>query len=325
MPARRSRDAQTEPPVLVLASANGVFGLADAVAILRRGGNALDAVEAATRVIESDVLDHSVGRGGLPNLLGQVELDASIMDGRTLHAGAVAALRGFEHPISIARKVMEELPHVLLVDRGAARFAQEMGFRPRRLLTAEARRRWQAGLDARAEGANDRARYLAALRRFARTVPEAAQGGTVNVLARDRRGNLAVAVSTSGLAWKYPGRVGDSPVIGAGNYADNRYGAAACTGRGELALRTATARSFVLYRKLGLSLEAAGHEAMADLRAARDPYGAYLNLLCLDPDGRHAGFSGQRGRTYVFQTTAMDAPAERARRVVSLRGAERLS
>ena len=303
---------------LVIASANGDIGMATAIAILRRGRSALDAVEAGIRAVESNAQDHSVGRGGLPNLVGQVELDASIMDGRTLAAGSVAALREYEHPISIARKVMEELPHVLLVDRGAARFAAEMGFPKRRLLTAEAKRRWRAGLDDRAEGIERQDAFVKALRRFLPRTIDPQYTGTVNVIARDREGNLAAGVSTSGLAWKYPGRVGDSPIIGAGNYADNRFGAATCTGRGELALRAATARSVVLYLKMGMALPEAGAEAIRDLRATTDRFGAYLNLLCLDRDGHHTGFSARPGLTYLAQAEEMTAYETHPRTVVPI-------
>lgn len=127
---------------VVVASANGRLGILRAMEVLRRGGTALDAVEAGVREVEADPQDHTVGYGGLPNLLGVVELDAAIMDGRTLATGAVGAVRGFPHPVSVARRVMEELPHVLLVGEGAERFARETGFVSAELLTEEAREIW---------------------------------------------------------------------------------------------------------------------------------------------------------------------------------------
>src|SRR6476661_7052029 len=135
--------------MMIIGSVNGAIGLPAAWAILEAGGSALDAVEAATRVVEDNPEDHTVGYGGYPNLLGQVELDASIMDGTTLRAGAVGALRGYRHPISVARRVMEELPHVLLVGEGAARFADELGMPCEQLLTPETERAWRAGIDGR--------------------------------------------------------------------------------------------------------------------------------------------------------------------------------
>lgn len=253
---------------VVAASANGRVGIEAAMSVLRAGGSALDAVEVGTRLVEDNLDDHSVGSGGLPNLLGEVELDASIMDGRTLAAGAVAGIKGYPNPISVARRVMTDLPHVLLVGEGAARFAAESGFDTAELLTEESRRVWQerlAGILPATASPGDLA-YYEQMRTWARlaTDPEKVTG-TVDFLARDANGNIASAVSTSGWAWKYPGRVGDSPLIGAGNYCDNRYGAAACTGRGEMAIRAGTARAVVLYLKMGMTLTAAVTEAMRDL------------------------------------------------------------
>src|SRR5919197_889122 len=167
-------------PLVMIASGNGAVGLSAGMAILRRGGSALDAVVAATTVVEDDVTDHSVGTGGLPNVLGEVELDASIMDGRTRRAGAVCALRGFRHPIEVARLVMGRLPHVLLAGEGAARFARECRCEERELPTSIAAKRRLAALVWRTIGA---------------------ERGTVNVIALDRRGDVASAVSTSG--WGY--------------------------------------------------------------------------------------------------------------------------
>src|SRR3954465_11545751 len=135
--------------MIIIASSNGAIGMPAAWEILQSGGSALDAIEAATCLVEDNPDDHSVGYGGSPNLLGEVELDASIMDGTTLRAGAVGALRGYRHPISVARRVMEELPHVLLAGEGAARFADELGMPCEELLTPEIERAWRAGIDGR--------------------------------------------------------------------------------------------------------------------------------------------------------------------------------
>jgi beta-aspartyl-peptidase (threonine type) len=307
---------------LLVASPNAVVGFPVAMERLRDGGRALDAVEVAVRAVEDNPEDHTVGYGGLPNLIGQVELDALIMDGRTLAAGAVAALEGFRHPVSIARRVMEELPHVMLAGEGAAHFAREMGFQEGELLTDEALHVWRERLEA--EGRSPEAnRYFAEMKEWARrfaTDPEKAERewgtgvmGTVTVLARDAHGDLAVAVSTSGWAWKYPGRVGDTPIVGAGGYADNRYGAVACTGRGEMAMRAATARSLVLYIKMGLPLWNAAREAVLDLHALDDPYASTLNIVAIDACGNHVGFSNRPEKRYIFQTAEMDAPVERPR------------
>ena len=299
--------------MIVVASSNGRIGVVAAMEVLRSGGSAIDAVEVGTRLVESNPQDETVGIGGIPNLLGQVELDASIMDGRTLAAGAVAALRGYEHPISIARKVMDELrPHVLLAGSGAERFAAEMGFQRRELLTDKARETWEAQLlKAIPEATLDNLEGEPNLRQWMIRVRESRRtGGTVNFLAQDADGNLCAGVSTSGQGWKYPGRVGDSPLIGAGNYADNRYGAAACTGLGEMAILAGTAHSVVIYLKMGLSLEQAGRQAMEDLQDLAAPYLGEMNMVALDKDGLHTAFSNREGRTYVFMNEEMDEAEE---------------
>jgi len=308
--------------ILLVGSENARIGFADGMRVLRRGGRALDAVEATIRRVESDPADQSVGYGGLPNILGEVELDASLMDGRTLEAGAVCAVRGYEHPISIARQVMTRLPHVLLAGAGAERLAAELGMRRRRLLSARGRATFEWRVSA---AFRRRYRRLHELVRAATRDPEVAARvedyfGTVNVIARDRRGDLASGVSTSGWAWKYPGRVGDSPIIGAGNYADNRYGACTCTGYGEMALRSGTARSVVLYLKMGLALERASREAMADLRHLTVPFPPRMNLVTVDARGRHTALTTDPAREvrYVYQTGRMAAPAARLRIVVPL-------
>ncbi len=287
--------------LLIIGSSNARVGLPLGMAILRRGGTALDAVEAAIRAVESNPDDHTVGLGGLPNVLGVVELDASIMDGATRAAGAVAGVKGIEHPISLARRVMQDLPHVLLVGEGAERFAAECGFETAELLTAEAREIYLRGLRGEENTPYAGAAARAMVHRLAMQ-PERASGkdaGTVNVLALDSRGEICAGVSTSGFAWKYPGRVGDSAVIGAGNYCDGRYGAAACTGRGELAIRGATARTVVLGLAQGLSPEEAGRDAFADLDLIPDAYFSNMNSVVLTPDGRHAGFSTVENQIYV--------------------------
>lgn len=309
--------------MIVVTSANGIVGIRQAMDILRNGGAALEAVEAATRLVEANPDDHTVGYGGYPNLLGDVELDASIMDGRTLRAGAVGALKGYKHPISVARKVMDELPHVLLVGEGAARFAAEMGFEQEQLLTEEAAQVYQQGISGALP--EDKRDWLTGgiegnLARLAHLTadPERA-AGTVNFIAQDREGNIACAVSTSGWAWKYPGRLGDSPIIGAGNYADNRYGACGCTGWGELALRCSTAHSVVLYQRLGFGLEQACRQAMRDLASAtNDPTSAIMSLVAINRDGRPIGMTTVPGRTYVWMTSEMDEPIEEPRIVVDL-------
>jgi beta-aspartyl-peptidase (threonine type) len=301
--------------MLVVASANGQVGIQEAMRVLRNGGSAVDAVEAGVRLVESNPDDHTVGYSGLPNLLGEVELDASVMDGLTLRAGAVGAVRNYEHAISLARKVMEELPHVMLVGSGAERFAKEMGFPERNLLTPEAEKVWREIFEDEVPSVyKGRMKYLEGIRKFAKlAVDPERPNETVNFIAMDAQGNLAAGVSTSGWAWKYPGRLGDSPVIGAGNYADNRYGAAACTGRGEMAMRLCTAHSIVMYLKMGISVTEAGSQAIQDLAYLVDPYFGRVSIIAVDPNGSHAAFSNAPDTMYVHMTDDMSTYVEAAR------------
>ena len=308
---------------LVVATKNGAVGIGLAVEVLRRGGTAMDAVVAGIAAVEADPAEHSVGYSGLPNLLGEVELDASVMVGSNLATGAVGALSGYGDAIALARRVMEELPHVLVVGDGARRLAEELGFSPRELLTPEAEEIWRTRLDG---GGGDRAAYNARIRGIVRRLsrdPDLAEAvadrhGTVNVIARDRTGDIACGVSTSGWAWKYPGRLGDSPIVGAGNYADNRWGAAACTGRGEMAQRCCTAHSVVTFMRFGMALTDALRAAMADVVALDDPYAGEMNILAIDKDGNHAGVSTTAARTYVYMSEEMDDYEERERLHVPL-------
>ncbi len=296
----------------MIASERGEVGLATGMALLRAGASALDAVEAAVRVVESNEADHYVGVGGLPNLLGEVELDASIMDGATRRAGAVGAVRGFPHPISIARAVCDQLPqHLLLVGAGAERFADEVGIERGETLTDEARQLWRDGLSPdgleKAEGTHgpgEGAYRRQALARLRAMSPPDGPWGTVNVIGLDAAGNLAVGVSTSGYPWKYPGRVGDSALIGAGNYCDNSVGGAACTGRGELAIRGNTARSVLLGLAAGHDPAKACAEALAQTLELADDFRAPLQALCLTPDGQHGGASTRAGASYGVMTAS---------------------
>jgi beta-aspartyl-peptidase (threonine type) len=302
--------------MIVVASSNGKVGIRQAMAVLKAGGRALDAIEAGIQLVEDNPDDNSVGYGGLPNILGAVELDASIMDGRTLQAGAVGCVTGFPHPISIARKVMETLPHVFLVGTGAERFAIEMGFERRELLSPAAKKTWEEQLRTFLPGGvAESINSQEALVEWVKRVSEPKRSkGTVNFIAQDRYGDIACGVSTSGWFGKYPGRLGDSPVIGAGNYADNRYGAAACTGMGEMAIRAGTARSVILYMKMGQPLEEACRQAMLDLDDLGGDYLDGMNILAVDRHGSPAAFTNTEGTSFIFMRDEMAEPVE-ARRV----------
>lgn len=313
--------------MIIIASHNGAIGIADAMRALQSGASAMDAVEIGIRAVEANPAEHSVGYNGYPNILGDLELDASIMDGHTLNSGAVALMRGFPYAISVARQVLErKLPHVLLAGEGAERFAREIGAEQwEEMLTVAVKEAWRKGLaptrlaetslEVDLKDLPDDAPLLDLVKLA--TDPERV-AGTVNFIAIDGAGDIASGVSTSGWAWKYPGRIGDSPIIGAGNYADNRYGACACTGMGEMAIRASTARSLVLYLQMGLSLCDAGRRAMSDMRDLGGDYIGGMNLVALDRAGNHIGLSSDPGRTYIFQDADMDSHDEVEREVVEI-------
>jgi len=203
----------------------------------------LEAVVEGAAAVERDPSVLSVGYGGLPNRDGEVELDAALMEGAQLRAGAVASLRGFLPAIYLARAVMEQTPHLMLVGEGAARFALQQGYEPQQLLTPESLRRWQEWRQQRSAP-----KEVSAER--------AVSHDTVGVLGW-HAGHLVVACTTSGLAWKMPGRVGDSPIVGAGLYADNEAGAAVCTGIGEYIWRFALASRVVEAMRAGYTAQQA--------------------------------------------------------------------
>ncbi len=258
-PAGRGR-AQTVPaaasPLVVVASGNGLQATAKAMSLLKGGADPLDAVIAGVNIVEDDPKEHGVGYGGLPNEEGVVELDASVMYGPTHTAGAVASLRNIKNPSKVARLVMERSDHVLLVGEGALKFALAHGFQEEDLLTDEAREiwlRWKENLSDRDNWfppEKKRETLNAALQSLRPT-------GTINCLARDASAVLAGVTTTSGLAWKLPGRVGDSPIIGAGLYVDNEVGAAGSTGLGEANLLTCASFNIVAFMEKGLTPEEA--------------------------------------------------------------------
>ena len=248
-----------------VSSGNGIRATDKAMEMMRAGGDPLDAVIAGVNIVEDDPNDMSVGYGGLPNEEGVVELDASVMYGPTHASGAVAALRDIKNPSRVARLVMERTQHCLLVGEGALKFALAHGFQRENILTDRAREAWLKWK----ETLSDRDNWLppqsdglvSDLRSVVMT------HGTINCLALDGRGALAGVTTTSGLSYKIAGRVGDSPIIGAGLYVDNAVGAAGSTGVGEANIRTCASYQVVAFMAAGLSPEQAclkTMEAIAD-------------------------------------------------------------
>lgn len=235
--------------------------------ILKAGGSAADAVEKAANTIEVDPEDTSVGFGGLPNEKGVVQLDSSFMDGKTYSAGAVACLENIKTPSSVARLVMEHTDHVLLVGAGALEFAKAWGFKEENLLTEKARKiwlRWKEEMSPDDDwGAPDHLKNIIKKESYWHDFPEIERHyGTVNVLAIDAAGNIAGCTTTSGLSFKLNGRVGDSPVIGAGLYVDNEVGAAGATGRGEDAIKSCASYFMILRMKEGRTPQEACEDAL---------------------------------------------------------------
>lgn len=287
-------------------------GTAIAWQLMREGQSALTAIEQGIRAVELNTEDDSVGRGGFPNALGQMQLDAGVMDGRNRASGAVGALEGFIHPVSIAYAVMTRLPHVLLVGDGAARFAAEIGAERGELLTDTMRANWLAWCQER--GLDPARPDQSLMETVFREQSATRSGGTTVYLALDQHGDIAAATSTSGWSWKYPGRLGDSPIAGAGFYADNRYGAAACTGVGEISMRSGLARIVVAYMQMGRTVNEAVQEALADIRYHRDQDSG-ITVYAISPNGEHfVGYNYAAGspRPYYYMASGDDAtPARR--------------
>jgi N4-(beta-N-acetylglucosaminyl)-L-asparaginase len=239
----------------VVSSGNGIRATAKAMEMLRAGGDPLDAVIAGVNIVEDDPDDMSVGYGGLPNEDGVVELDSSVMYGPTHSAGAVAALRNIKNPSKVARLVLERTDHVLLVGEGALRFAKAHGFVEEDLLTEKSRQAWLRWK----ETISDRDNWFPPKKEGLPGELSAVMSthGTINCIALDAAGRLAGVTTTSGLSWKLAGRVGDSPIIGAGLYVDNEIGAAGSTGRGEANLQTCASFRIVDAMGRGMSPEQA--------------------------------------------------------------------
>jgi N4-(beta-N-acetylglucosaminyl)-L-asparaginase len=238
---------------VVISSANGLQATAKAMELLKDGKDALDAVVAGVSIVEADPKETSVGYGGLPNEEGVVELDASVMHGPTGRGGAVAALRNIMHPSQVARVVMERTDHALIVGEGALKFAKAHGFKEQDLLTDESRAEWLKWKENLSPNDDWLPPHDVNSKGIGK-IPEAARHwGTINCDALDLNGNISGCTTTSGLAFKIPGRVGDSPIFGAGLYVDNEVGAAGSTGRGEANLLACSSVMVVEFMRQGKS------------------------------------------------------------------------
>lgn len=274
--------------MLLLANSEAWPGFPTSVQMLRDGANSLDAMVAGIGKVEAEVKVRSVGYGGWPNMLGRMELDAAVMDGNTRDVGSVGAVPDTLPVAALAHEVMKRLPHVMLTGDGARRFASEIGFSKDDLLYEDSKRVWWERLEQELSP-EELAKFpdipLAPLSR-AITDPERVRDTTVFLSADPARG-IHAATSTSGWAWKYPGRLGDSPIPGAGFYADSRYGAAACTHTGEMTMRCSTAHTIVLALKLGYSLSDAVKLAIEELNELSTGFLAGVVIHAVDAKGNH--------------------------------------
>lgn len=263
--------------------------------VLGSGGSALDAVEAGARWAEADLCNPTVGRCGNPDRDGVLTLDASIMDGDG-RCGAVAALEDIAHPVSVARAVMERTPHVMLVGAGAQQFAVAQGFEKAPLLTDQARQAWREWLKT--------SRYEPQINAERQARPgDKTNHDTLGILALDSQGKLAGACTTSGMAWKLHGRVGDSPIVGAGLYVDNEVGAATASGVGEEMVRNAASFLVVELMRQGRSPTEACREAIDRVVRKRPEASKRLQVcfLAMNRDGDVGAFALHRGFVYAMQ------------------------
>lgn len=272
----------------------GVGANAAAWPVLARDGSALDAVEAGARWAEAGLCNSTVGHCGYPDRDGVLTLDASIMDGDG-RCGAVAAIEDIEHPVSVARAVMERTPHVLLVAEGAQQFAISQGFEKEPLLTDDARKAWREWLKT--------SEYRPKMN-VERTLRPGDQHDhdTLGILSLDANGKLAGACTTSGMAWKMHGRVGDSPIIGAGLYADNEVGAATASGVGEEMIRNAASFLVVELMRQGRSPMEACREAIERVVHKRPTASKTLQVcfLAIDKQGEVGAYALHPGFVYAM-------------------------
>lgn len=300
-------------PVAV-SSINGLRATNKAMELLLAGSDTLDAAIAGVNIVEDDPLDRSVGYGGLPNEDGVVELDASVMHGPTRRAGAVAALRDIKNPSKVARVVMERTDHVMLVADGALRFALAHGFHREDLLTDEAREiwlqwkermsqedAWGLGLDSpetKSSSAVRRSEIDPAMKLMAASYIQQPPHGTITCLTVNQQGDISGTTTTSGRAFKMPGRVGDSPLVGCGLYVDNDIGAAGGTGRGEENIKICGAHTVVEFMRRGMSPSEACLEALK--RIARNYSGDMKRLRKIGMDYFAVNKAGEHGSASLW-------------------------
>ncbi len=281
--AKKKDTKSTGRPTVISTWDHGLMANEVSWSVLQAQGTSLDAVEQGVRVVESDPLVRTVGIGSYPDREGIVTLDACIMDYHS-NCGSVAFLQDIENPISVARKVMEETPHVMLVGNGAKLFAMSQGFKETNLLSELSKKEWESWKLA--------AKY--------QPIINIENHDTISSIALDSMGNLAGACTTSGAAYKMHGRVGDSPIIGAGLFLDNEVGAAAATGLGEAVIRTAGSAMVVEAMRNGKSPQQACEEIVKRIMKIHpDTKDLQVGFIAIDIQGNHGAFSLKRGFSFA--------------------------
>ena len=281
-----------QKPIVLSTWRFGIEANAAAWEILSKNGRALDAVEAGVKIPEGDPNERSVGYGGRPDRDGKVTLDACIMD-EFSNIGSVACLEQIKHPISVARAVMEKTPHVMLVGKGALQFALSQGFKKENLLVEDSEKEWKDWLKT--------SQY--------KPIANIENHDTIGMIALDANGNLSGACTTSGMAFKMHGRVGDSPIIGAGLYVDNEIGAATATGHGEEVIRITGCHLVVELMRQGLSPQKACEEAVMRIvkltkNRGKDLKEIQVGFIALNKKGEYGSYCIQGGFNYaVYDAT----------------------
>jgi N4-(beta-N-acetylglucosaminyl)-L-asparaginase len=299
--SERSSASVKNNPIVISTWAPNVKANEEAWKILGANGRALDAVEAGVQIPEADPHDQSVGYGGLPDRDGKVTLDSSIMDEHG-NCGGVMAIEHIMHPIKVARLVMEKTPHIYLAGEGALQFALENGFKKENLLTPESEKAWKDWLK------NSKYDPMTIPKLLEKQNQPGQQNNhdTIGMLALDATGNLSGACTTSGMAYKLRGRVGDSPIIGSGLFVDNEVGAATSTGVGEEVIRTCGSHTVVEFMRQGMSPELACKKAVERIIKIRGEKAkdVQVGYIALNPKGEFGGYALQKGFTFAVQSKA---------------------
>ena len=286
-PINEATSKEQKKPVIISTWNHGLPANEETWKQLKNGKSPLDAIEAGMQIPEADPKVRSVGYGGFPDREGKVTLDACIMDHNS-NCGSVSFLQGIKHPISVAKKVLENTPHVMLSGKGALQFALSEGFVEENLLTAEAEKDWEKWVE--------ESKY--------KPVINMENHDTISMLMLDEDGNLSGGCTTSGAAWKMHGRVGDSPIIGAGLFLDNEVGAAAATGLGEAVIRTAGSAMVVELMRQGKSPYDACKEIVERIykkhKNHKDMEYLQVGFIAINKNGEHSGYSLRSGFNYAI-------------------------